>query len=228
MTRHLSRSLAQLRYELLDQFSAVETMVCQSIDALIRRDVALSHEVIARDELIDETDIRIEEDCLKLLALHQPVTTDLRWVTTLIKVNSELERMADLACNISERAISLGQHPDFPVPDELTPMVETATEMVRDVLDAFVEGDTKLAMQVIERDQMVDRQNDLVIDILQQFIQSHPDQVAPAMHCFSVSRMLEQIADIAESVSKDVIYLVEGEIIRHQHGTGPVHRSVGG
>lgn len=219
MSKHLIRDLDRLRVDLVTQFGDVEQMVQLAVRSLVERRVDLAAQVIESDTRIDMADIRIEEECLKALALHQPVTKDLRWVITVIKVNVELERMADLACNIAERARSLDRFPLFPVPTELSSMVVAALGMVRDALDSFVEGDADRAIEVISRDEAVDEQNRIVIESLHQSMRHDPDQVEPAVHCFSASRMLEQIADIAETLAEDVIYLVKGEIVRHQHGT---------
>lgn len=219
MSKHLTRALDQLRVDLIGQFADVEQMVQLSVRSLVERRTDLAERVIESDRKIDVTDIRIEEECLKLLALHQPVAKDLRWVTTVIKANTELERMADLACNIAERAKALDLYPLFPVPSELTNMVSSSLEMVRDALDSFVDNNAARASEVIRRDDEVDEQNRVVIDILQELMQQDSDNVVPAVHCFSASRMLEQIADSAELLAEDVIYLVEGEIVRHKHDT---------
>ena len=141
MTKHLDRELQHLRTSLVEQFGLVERMIQQSVRSLIQRDAGLAGEVIERDEEVDRADTHIEEECLKLLALHQPVATDMRWLVTVVKANSDLERMADLACNIAERSKSLDAYPLYPVPHEIGEMVTIATKMVRDALDAFVERD---------------------------------------------------------------------------------------
>lgn len=219
MTKHLERELQRLRSDLVEQFGTVEQMIQLAVRSLMERRSDLADQVIAGDEAVDETDIRIEEECLKLLALHQPVATDMRWLVTVVKTNSDLERMADLACNIAERAKALDLYPLFPVPDEIAEMVAVSTKMVRDALDAFVERDSKKAARVIREDDMVDTLNRVVIEQLHEAMKQSPENIEPAVHCFSASRHLERIADLAENISEDVIYLVEGEIIRHKHGT---------
>ncbi len=218
MTKHLDRELDRLRRDLVEQFGVVEQMIQLSVRSLVERRTDLAERVIQNDAGVDATDIRIEEECLKLLALHQPVATDMRWLITVVKSNSELERMADLACNIAERAKALDSFPLFPVPEELPEMVAIATGMVRDALDAFVEHDSEKAKTVIITDEKVDTLNRVVIDHLHEMMKDDPDQIEPAVHCFSASRHLERIADLAENISEDVIYLVEGDIVRHKHG----------
>jgi len=175
--------------------------------------------VIQGDEDVDAREIRIEEECLKLLALHQPLATDMRWLVTVVKTNSELERMADLACNIAERAKSLDLYPLYPVPAEIKEMVAISTKMVKDALDAFVEHDPKKAVQVIHEDDRMDSLNRTVIQQIQDTMRQSPEDVDPALHCFSASRHLERISDLATNIAEDVIYLVDGNIVRHQHDT---------
>ncbi len=217
MTKHLDRELQRLRGELVDQFGVVEQMILLAVRSLVERRTDLADRVIDGDEAVDINDIRIEEECLKLLALHQPVATDMRWLVTVVKANSDLERMADLACNIAERAKSLDLYPLFPVPDEIVQMVTICTRMVRDALDSFVEHDSKKATDVIRQDDMMDELNRIVIDQLHETMKESSDNIEPAVHCFSASRHLERIADLAENIAEDVIYLVEGDIVRHKH-----------
>jgi phosphate transport system protein len=218
MTKHLDRELDRLRCDLVEQFGVVEQMIQLAVRSLVERRTDLADRVIASDEQVDETDIRIEEECLKLLALHQPVATDMRWLVTVVKVNAELERMADLACNIAERAKALDLFPLFPVPEEMTEMATAATKMVRMALDAFVEGDSEKAAAAIQADDLVDTLNRVVIEQLHATMKLDSEQIEPAVHCFSASRHLERIGDLAENISEDVIYLVEGDIVRHKHG----------
>jgi phosphate transport system protein len=180
-----------------------------------RRDIA--QQVIDRDTEIDTIEVRIEEECLKMLALHQPVATDLRRLTTMMKINNDLERMADLACNVAERAYNLTDVPDFPIPILIREMVELTTTMVRDGLNAFVNLNVDLAYQVIGRDDAVDALNVRVIDQLSEIMQEHPAWVPAALHCFSAARHLERIADHATNVAEDVVYMVGGVIVRHRH-----------
>ena len=219
MTKHLDRELHRLRSALVDQFGTVEQMIQLSVRSLMERSTALADQVIAGDEEVDQADLSIEEECLKLLALHQPVATDMRWLITVVKINNDLERMADLACNIAERSKSLEMFPLYPVPEEIQEMVLISTRMVRDALDSFVESDAQKASEVIQEDEQMDALNRTVIQNIKNSMRHYPDNVDPALHCFSASRHLERIADLATNISEDVIYLVEGTIVRHQHDT---------
>ena len=215
MSKHFDRAITTLRTDLVDQFGIVEQMIGLSVRSLVERRPDLAKQVIASDDQVDANDVRIEEECLKLLALHQPVSADLRWLITAVKINGDLERMADLACNIAERSQSLDFFPLFRVPDDLTPMVHSVIEMVRLALDSFLDGDAELATKVIESDQQVDRLNVELIDELHQLMRDDSEQVEAAVHCFSASRHLERIADMATHVAEETVYLVTGEIIRH-------------
>lgn len=217
MSKHLQRELDLLREQLVQQFTSVEQMIQQAVRSLVERRTDLVSIVIESDEAIDATDIQIEEECLKLLALHQPVAGDMRWLVMVVKVNGEIERMADIACNIAERAKSLSAYPLFPVPDELNEMVNAAIGMVRKALDSFIVGDTTMATDVIASDDLVDSLNRIVIDQLHELMKSDPANIEPAVHCFSASRHVERIADLAENIAEEVMYLVDGEIVRHQH-----------
>ena len=224
MSKHLDRELDALRDDLIGQFGVVEEMIQIAVRSLVQRQVALAQQVIDRDRRVDATEIQIEEECLKLIALHQPVATDMRWLIVVVKVNAELERMADLACNIAERAEALDLFPLFPVPDEMTDMVTAATAMVRQALDAFVENDSAKAFTVLASDDEVDALNRIVIDQLHELMKQNVDRIEPAVHCFSASRHLERIADLAGNIAEDVIYLVDGDIVRHQHMQRSVSR----
>lgn len=219
MTKLLDRELQGLRSSLVEQFGIVEQMIEHSVRSLMERNSDLADEVIQGDEDVDAREIRIEEECLKLLALHQPLATDMRWLVTVVKTNSELERMADLACNIAERAKSLDLYPLYPVPAEIEEMVAISTKMVKDALDAFVEHDPRKAVQVIHEDDRMDSLNRTVIQQIQDTMRQSPEDVDPALHCFSASRHLERISDLATNIAEDVIYLVDGNIVRHQHDT---------
>jgi phosphate transport system protein len=215
MSKHLERDLESLEREILAQSSLVEEMIAKACRALVDRRVDLSSEVFDGERQIDMREVKIEEECLKILALHQPVAVDLRRTATVLKINTELERIADLAVNIAERTSSLAGHMDFEIPDKLERMATLSTDMVHDALDAFVELDVDLARDICRRDEMIDDLNRQVIDELHETMQARPDLVDPALHVFSISRHVERIADCATNIAEDVIYLVEGEIARH-------------
>ena len=198
-------------------FGLVEKMIDDAARALVEKQVDLAKKVIDSDQQVDAVEVEIEEECLKILALHQPVATDLRRVTTVLKIIVELERMADLACNIAERAECMHQYSYFPTPEKLPEMVRQATLMVRMALDSFVDSDAVLAKKVIECDDAVDKNNLIIIAELKAMMCDDSSIAEAALHCFSASRHIERIADLAENIAEDVIYLVDGEIVRHKH-----------
>jgi phosphate transport system protein len=216
MSRHLLRDMERIHREVLSLSSVVEEMIDQATLALCERSDSLATSVIESDTEVDQLEVSIEEDCLKMLALHQPVAVDLRRIATVLKVNNDLERIADLAVNIAERAKSINHYPEFPIPDDARVMANMATRMVRGAMDAFVNLDTQQARSVLRMDGDLDHLNVQVIDQLTEIMQQHKHLVPPALHCFSASRHIERIGDHATNIAEDVIYLVEGDIVRHQ------------
>jgi phosphate transport system protein len=216
MSKHLERDLDNLQKDLLALAASVEEAIHKAIRALQERDVPLAEEVIDGDNDIDNEENHVEEECLKVLALHQPVAVDLRRVASVLLINTDLERMADLAEDIAERALALARWPAIPVPADLQRMTDLASSMVRQALDAFVNLDAKLARLVCRLDDEVDRYNKSIIDELIALMQRSPASVEAGLSLFSATRHLERIADHATNIAEDVIYLVEGAIVRHR------------
>jgi phosphate transport system protein len=216
MSVHLQRDLERLKHDLLGQSSLVEQMVMQACAALGELSTQSFDDVQRSEDRVNEAEVRIEEEALKILALHQPVAVDLRRVATILKINSDLERIADLAVNICERTRSLVQYPEFRAPADLRQMTAEAISMVRDALNAFVRLDVGAARDVCLRDDVLDDLNRSVIDDLVQLMQQQPASVSAALHFYSASRHIERIGDHATNIAEDVIYLVEGEIARHR------------
>jgi phosphate transport system protein len=216
MSRHLQRDMERMHREILNLSAAVEEMIDKATLALCERSDQLAEQVVNSDTGVDQREVMIEEECLKLLALHQPVAVDLRRIATVLKINNDLERIADLAVNIAQRALNINRYPEFPIPDDMRTMSQLVMRMVRKALDAFVHMDADAACEVLRMDSDVDALNVEVINILTKSMQSSPQLVEPAVHCFSASRHLERMGDHATNIAEDVIYLVEGEIVRHQ------------
>jgi phosphate transport system protein len=216
MSKHLERDLETLQRDILGMGAAVEEAVYKAIRALQERDVDLARDVIEGDAAIDETENRVEEECLKILALHQPVAVDLRRVAAILAINVDLERMADLAVDIAERAEVLAVPPFVPVPETLQRMTDLATIMVRECLDAFVNLDAPLARKVIRLDDEIDHLNAEIIAEIVATLRRSPEHIEPGLSLFSAVRHLERIADHATNVAEDVVYLVEGEIVHHR------------
>jgi phosphate transport system protein len=216
MAKHLQRDLENLQRDLLTLAASVEEAIHLAIRALQERETDLAQRVIAGDTQIDLEENHIEEECLKILALHQPVAVDLRRIAAALKINTDLERMADLAEDIAERALYLASLPAAPVPEKLQRMTDLTTTMVRQSLDAFVNMDSRLARRVCRLDDEVDRYNNEIIQELIGMMQETPAMVQPGLSLFSATRHLERIADHATNIAEDVVYLVEGTIVRHQ------------
>jgi phosphate transport system protein len=216
MSKHLERDLENLQRDVLAMGASVEEVIYKAIRALQERDADLAGLVIEGDGSIDELENRIDEECLKILALHQPVARDLRRITAVLMINTDLERMADLAVDIAERAAVLAQPPTVGIPDELQRMADLTTVMVRDSLNAFVNLDARQARQVVRLDDEVDRLNSAIIRGIVSSMQRSPEHVEPGLSLFSAVRHLERIADHATNIAEDVVYLVEGEIVRHR------------
>ncbi len=215
MSKHLQRDLDDLQHELVTLASAVEEAIHKAIRALQDRDPVAAEQVIAGDDQIDEKENEIEEECFKILALHQPVAVDLRRTGVALKIKTDLERMGDLAEDIAERALHLVQLPAIPIPPNLQRMTDLTTTMVRQSLDAFGNLDPRQARRVCRLDDEVDRLNRDIIQELIGRMQQAPALVEAGLSLFSATRHLERIADHATNIAEDVIYLVEGTIVRH-------------
>jgi phosphate transport system protein len=216
MSKHLERDLEDLQRDLVALAASVEEAIQKATHALQHRDAEPAEQVIAGDSQIDQEENHIEEECLKILALHQPVAVDLRRIASCMKINAELERMADLAEDIAERALELGRLPAVRVPETLQRMTDLTVTMVRQSLDAFVNLETRQARRVCRLDDEVDRYNNEIIEELITMMQDSPATVRAGLSLFSATRHLERIADHATNIAEDVVYLVEGTIIRHQ------------
>jgi phosphate transport system protein len=216
MSQHFLREIDTLKKKILTVGAVVEERIAQAITAVVKHDAALAQQVAEGDDEIDEMEVEVEEDCLKILALYQPVAIDLRFVVAVLKMNNDLERMADTAVNIARRAEYLAQYPQVDLPPSLTEMTQKVQAMVKQSLDALVQSDTALARKVCVADREVDVLNRDMHVRIQQQIQERPDQVERLIHTLSVSRHLERIGDLATNVAEDVIYTVEGEIVRHR------------
>lgn len=209
------RELLELKENLLRMATMVEEAIKDSVNSLVKRDSELAKKTFAREKEINELEITIDEMCLRLLALRQPVAVDLRFITSAMKIVTDLERMGDQAVNIAERAISLNQEPQLKPYIDLPRMAEITQSMVKDVLDAFVNRDPKLARSVCERDDIVDGLNDQVVRELLTYMMSDPKTIPRAVHLMIVARCLERIADHATNIAEDVIFMVEALIIKH-------------
>ncbi len=217
MSVHLQHEIADLKKQILALGALVEDDVSQAVRAVAQRDIRLAQSVIDRDSVVDQNEVGIEEECLKILALHQPVANDLRFIIAVLKLNNDLERIGDLAVNIAQRAVFLcGQLP-CDIPFNLAEIAEQTQSMLRQSLDALINLDLKLARQVGANDDVVDNLNRQSFERIKGVIRQSTEHLDSLIALLSVSRYLERIADHATNIAEDVIYLVEGRIIRHQH-----------
>ena len=219
METHFQQELNKLKEQLLKMAGLAERAISNAIEALVKRDTPLAEKTITEDEKINEMEILVDDLCLKLLALHQPLAADLRFITSAMRINTELERIGDLSVNIAERAISLDQEPQLKPYIDLPRMAEITQSMVKDVLDAFVNGDARLARSVCERDDQVDALNDQVFRELLTYMMSDPKTITRAVHLIIVSRCLERIADHATNIAEGVIFMVQALVIKHHADT---------
>jgi len=216
MTTHLQREIENLKKKILGMSAEVEESLRNAVEALVKRDVRLAQVVMDGDRRIDHMEVEIEEDCLKILALHQPVAIDLRYVVAVLKINNDLERIGDEAVNVAERAAYLATHPPIDLPLDFKGMATKAQFMVSRSIDALVNLDTAVAQHVRASDDEVDEMNRHMYQLIQEYVGTHPERVTESIHLLSTSRHLERIADQATNIAEDVIYMVEGEIVRHQ------------
>jgi phosphate transport system protein len=215
MTRHFHEELDQIKEKVLKLGSLVETMVENAVASLVDQDSRLAEETIASDNKADHLDVEIDDDCVRMLALHQPTAIDLRFITTAMKVSTDLERMADQAVNISQRAIELNEEPQLKPYIDIPIMSRLAQKMLRECLDAFVRRDVELAREVIEADNKVDALKNQVFRELLTFMMGDTSTIPRAIRLLLVSRHLERVADHATNIAEMVVFLVEGRNIRH-------------
>lgn len=215
MSVHMQLDLSEMHRDLLSMCARVEDMIHRAVGQLSAPDFEETRQLMEEDTDIDRWDVRIEDACLKILALYQPVAIDLRRITTVMKVSSELERVADLAVNIADRASGLLNSPQVVIPDQLTHMAERAVNMLHRSIDAYVDLNSELARQVCAEDDQIDEMNKGLINQLIENMHRSPDQLDALLHLFSAVRHVERVADHATNIAEDVVYLVEGRIIRH-------------
>jgi len=215
MQRHFHEELEALKQTLLAMGGLVEDQIRRVMHALVERDDALAREVIERDRQVNTYDVEVDEKCVELLALQQPAASDLRFITTAMKIVTDLERIGDQAVNIAQRAIELGREPQLKPYIDLPRMAEKAERMVKESLDAFVNRDAELARRVCGEDDQVDALKEQVFRELLTFMMEDPRTIPRAIRLILISRFLERVADHATNIAEMVIYLVEGKMVRH-------------
>ncbi len=215
MSKHMQRDLERLLQGVLTMAGRVEDAIRNAAHALETRDTALADEVMAGEDAIDRLENEVQEDCLTMLALHQPVAVDLRRVGSILRITTDLERMGDLAVGLAEVAIELSRPPFPQIPGRLTPMTLRTIEMVKRALNALVRSDASEARAVVRMDDAVDDDNDAIIAELVARMKRSPDEIDPGLALHAAVRYVERIADHATNIAEDVVYLVEGAMVRH-------------
>lgn len=215
MTKHFRKELESIKRRILTLGSLVEDRVRLAVQAVDRIDAEIAGRIIKTDYEIDAMEVEVEEECLKVLALHQPVAVDLRFIIAVIKINNDLERIGDQAVNIAQRVEVIAKRPKPPFMFDYSVMAEKVQRMLKMSLDAFVNLDVDIAYKVITMDDEVDQIKNEAYDMIKQAIQEVPERVGYYINLLLISRHLERLADHATNVAEEVIYLVEGEIFRH-------------
>jgi len=213
--KHFSRELEKIKKLILSLGAMVEEQVRMATQAVETHDAELAKKIIKSDYAVDEMEVEIEEECLKVLALHQPVAVDLRFLIAVIKINNDLERIGDQAVNIAERVNLIAKRGLSDFFFDYSSMGEKVQDMLKSSLDALVNMDYDLAFSVVKRDDEVDLINKDAYDRIKQAMRDHPGKLGELINLLLISRHLERLADHATNIAEEVIYLIEGEIIRH-------------
>lgn len=216
MTIHFQNELEKIKKRILALGSMVEERVRMAVRAIDTNDLAVAENIITTDYEIDETEVEVEEECLKVLALYQPVAVDLRFIICVIKINNDLERIADEAVNIAQRVQVIAKSDRDEIAFNYSKMAEKAQLMLKKSLDAFVNLDLDLAFNVLTMDDEVDAMHRNSYDSIKQSLADHPEKVGFFINMYLISRHIERIADHATNIAEEVVYLIEGEIVRHE------------
>jgi phosphate transport system protein len=216
MSRHLQKDIAALKEKIIEMSGLIEDRVYQATMSVIKRDDALAQAVIKGDAEIDQMEVAIEEECLKILALYQPVAVDLRFIVAVMKINNDLERVGDLAVNIAERSAFLATQAKMKFPIDLEEMAIKAEGMLTRSIDALVNLDVKGAYRIRSEDDQVDAYNREMYSRVKDDLLNQPENINSLLHAISIARHLERIADHATNIAEEVIYLVQARIVRHK------------
>jgi phosphate transport system protein len=215
MSQHLQSAIKNIENNLLTLMEYTESTVEMAVRAASNRDEAMAKDVLSSDDEIDQMEVEIEEECLKIMALNQPVAKDLRFLITVLKVNNDLERIGDLAVNISERALTIIGREKIDAPFDFQAMADKTKKMLKLAIDSLIKRDVDMAKEVCQSDEVVDAMNKEMYQQVHKAIIANPEQVDFYLQYLSISRHLERIADYTTNIAEDVIYMVDGEIVRH-------------
>lgn len=215
MRVHFQRDVESLKRQILALSAEVENDLRTAVRAVEQRDEALAREVVERESLTNAMEVDVEENCLKILALHQPVAADLRYIIAVLKINQDLERIGDLAVHIAERGLALCAQPPANIPFRIGEMADKAQAMLKKVLDAFVTMNDAAAHEVCASDSQIDALNREIFEQVKRAVTQNPALFEPLLQIMHIARHLERIADHATNIGEDLIYLIEGRIVRH-------------
>ena len=215
MSVHLYNALGRLKRDMLTLASSAEEQVARSLQAFLEDNLDLAKETIARDGKLDRMEVELEEECLKVLALYQPVAHDLRFVVSVLKLTNDLERIADYGVHIAERAVALTGRNDVANVLDLGDMGQRSLQMLRKSIECLVNQDAKLARTVWQLDKEIDLFHKGNFEKLETHIKAQPNKAGVLLQLLSVSRYIERIADLATNIADDVVYIVEGKLLRH-------------
>ncbi len=215
MTVHLQKELERIKKSILTLGAMVEERVRMAVLAIEKRDSKIAGKIINSDHEVDEMEVEIEEECLKILALHQPVAVDLRFLVAVIKINNELESIGDQAVNIAQRVEIIAKHPEYDIFFDYTKMADKTENMLKQSLDSLVNMDIDIAFKVLILDDEVDELKDVAYQKIKNAMVEHPDTLGYLINLLLISRHLERLADHATNIAEEVIYMIEGEIVRH-------------
>jgi phosphate transport system protein len=213
----LTEETSKLKKMLFEMASSVEEMIAKSIKALEENNMILAEDVIKSDEKVNEMEIEIDNQCIRILALHHPEAEDLRTVTMIMKINNDLERIGDHAVNIAEMALYLADKPPVKPLIDIPKMAEKAIEMLQESLDSFVNKDAELAVQVCKKDDEVDALEPQIVRELVTYMISDPQTIDRALTLILIARGLERVADLATNIAEDAYYMASGKILKHHH-----------
>jgi len=222
MTVRLKKETEKLLKTLYTLESLVEESLSKAVESISTRNADLAREVIENDNVIDRLEVELEEECLKLLALYQPVAGDLRLIIAILKMNNDLERTGDLAANISEKSLFLANNEELEIPFDFKKMAQAAKTMLSECFDALSEGDPDKAQKVREMDDELDAMNRDMYKCVENRIADNPSNLDSFIHMMGISRNLERIGDLAVNIAEDIIYMVQGSIVRHRNKHGRV------
>ncbi|MBK8551510.1 MAG: phosphate signaling complex protein PhoU [Ignavibacteria bacterium] len=215
MFHYLEEELEQLRTKIIKMGSLVEEQIEFSFRALFEGNLELAKTVMSRDDEVDKYDIKIDKLCQRIFALTQPVAFDLRLIMTALMINSDLERMGDIAVNISERAESLIGHNDLMKKMKVDIIANKVQKLIKMSIDSFVNGDAELAREIIKADSDIDRLDKDIFELLTNEMKSDNDLIIPCAHILTLVRNIERLADHATNIAEDVIFLIDAKIIKH-------------